>query len=105
MRKNDPFTDENGARLVPHKEAWKNNTVAELIHGPADGAEIILPPCDKVVEVIEVPVMTDVMDMMLPTFRLGIYRRDGGTLRFHTGAPATIKFRYQETRDDKEPAE
>ena len=95
---------------------WQNNTVAELIHGPCDGAEIVLPSGDKVVEVIEVPILVELTTdwekewyerlerpLLKPPIRLGIYRRDGGTLRFHSGAPATVKFKYQETRDDKEP--
>lgn len=87
-------------------EQWQNNTVAELIHGPADGREIILPPSDEVVEVIEVPLFCEScreakdISKNLP-IRLGIYRRDGSTLRFHSGAPATVKFGYQETRDDE----
>jgi len=95
---------------------WQNNTVAELIHGPHDGAEIILPPGDKVVELIEAPIIIDMtsdwcqmiyrgFDSRKLPIRLGIYRRDGGTLRFHSGAPATVKFRYQETRNDKESVE
>ena len=82
---------------------WKNNTVAELIHGPHDGAEIILVAGDRVVEVIEVPIT----HWAAPTtiLRVGVYRRDGTTLRFHAGAPATVKFEYQETRDDKELVE
>lgn len=89
---------------------WQNNTVAELLHGPADGREIILPPEDKVVEVIEVPLFCERcrevknINKNIP-IRLGIYLRDGGTLRFHLGAPATVKFRYQETRDDREAVE
>jgi len=90
---------------------WKNNTVAELIHGPHDGAEIILPPGDKVIEVIEVPIIADWCLMVnhdsykrLP-IQVGVYRRNGTTLRFHTGAPATVKFEYQETLDDTEPVE
>lgn len=89
---------------------WQNNTVAELVHGPADGREIILPPDEKVVELIEVPIFCEHcreaknISKELP-IRLGIYLRDGTTLRIHSGAPATVKFRYQETRDDKEPGE
>lgn len=88
---------------------WQNNTVAELIHGPFDGKEIILPPSDRVVEIIEVPIFCEScreaknISNNLP-IRLGIYRRDGGTLKFHSGAPATVKFRYQETREEKEIA-
>lgn len=85
---------------------WKENTVAELFHGPADGAQIILPPGDKVVELIEVPLFCECcreakdISNKLP-IRLGIYRRDGSTLRLNSGAPATVKFSYQETRDDE----
>lgn len=86
-----------------YNQPWQNNTVAELIQGPCDGVEIILPPDDKVVEVIEVPIIQEIP--ICPTIRLGIYRRDGGTLRFHSGAPATVKFRYLETRDDEEAVE
>jgi len=100
---NDPFTDSNGAPMLPHKEAWKDNTVAELIHGPCDGATIILPPSDKLVEVIEVPVTHWAEPKM--ALRINIYRRDIGTLRFHSGAPATDKFKYQETRDDTKAVE
>ena len=94
---------------------WKQNVVAELVHGPADGREITLPPSDKDVEVIEVPILKDItsepcqyvtsMEDFRPVIRLGIYRRDGSTLRLHSGAPATVKFRYKETRDDGEQAE
>ena len=93
--------------MIHVQNDWQNNTVAELIHGPSDGAEIILPPGDQIVEVIEVPIFCDhcresknIGDNV--PIRLGIYRRDGDTLRFHSGAPATVKFRYLETRDDKE---
>ena len=89
---------------------WKQNVVAELVHGPADGREITLPPSEKDVEVIEVPFFCEdcreAKDISKnQPIRLGIYRRDGSTLRLHSGAPATVKFRYKETRDDGEHAE
>lgn len=96
--------------------SWQNNTVAELIHGPCDGAEIILPPSEKMVESIEVPLIVDMTSewckmvqsddyqKILP-IRLGIYRRDGATLRVRSEALPIVKFRYQETRNDTEAIE
>lgn len=87
---------------------WQKNTVAELIHGPFDGREIILPPNDKVVEVIEVPLFCECcreaksISKNLP-IRLGIYWRDGSTLRLVSGAPARVKFRYHKTVEDIRP--
>lgn len=83
-------------------ETWKQNTVAELIHGPADGAEIILAGDIKIVKTIEVPIL---VEHYKPIIRLAIYQCDGGTFRFHSNAPTTVKFMYQETRDEKEPVE
>ncbi len=74
---------------------WQNNTVAELTHGPCDGAELIISKGLNVVT-ITVPAHDG---------QERVYDRDSATLRFHAGAPATVKFRYQQTRKDKEPVE
>ena len=84
--------------------------------GEIGEAETTLEEVSQVVELIEAPMPTDMTSewcqmvqsdnyqKLLP-IRLGIYRRNGGTLRFHSGAPATVKFQYQETRNDTEPIE
>lgn len=80
---------------------WQQNTEAELMGGPCDGLTLALPPNQKTIQNIEVPMLQDLtmewckedpVPNRLRPIRIRLYRRRGNTLRFD----------YVETKDDTE---